>query len=278
MTGSPLRGFSRISAIVFSFVVLPGLLLGLWYEFSPPHSVMATKKIDPSPVASASVATEPITQRLAVSTPSTVTKPTDAQSPILELGDGRLSIGAVTLERKLRRLVIPAEVKMREGPVEYVLVSRHGKVHEAVFTTIATAHDIHVAALLLGITPEPDLGRDNSSTTVPGESAIVIMVEWDRNGPPARIFLSQSVNLIDPSTKATSGCLPEGAWLYNGSRFAPDGAFAATREASLISIIRDPDALINHPGATRDNDDIHTPNTAKLPSIGHPVRIILQVK
>jgi hypothetical protein len=35
---------------------------------------------------------------------------------------------------------------------------------------------------------------------------------------------------------------------------------------------------VNNPGASRDNDEIHTPNAAKLPKKDHPVRIILQVK
>jgi len=201
-----------------------------------------------------------------------------AEPKIVDLGGGRLSIGAVTFDRKTREITIPAEVNMREGAVEYVLVGRNGKVHEAVFTTDADAGDIHVAALLLGMKPQSDLGPQNSAAVMRREGAVAIRVEWDRNGPPERIFLNETVNMSDPTTKAVSGTLPSGAWLYNGSRIEPDGVFAATRHASIISIIRDEDSLVNNPGASRDNDEIHTPNAAKLPKKGHPVRIILQVK
>jgi hypothetical protein len=34
---------------------------------------------------------------------------------------------------------------------------------------------------------------------------------------------------------------------------------------------------VNNPGASRDDDEIHTPNAAKLPKKGHPVRIVLRV-
>ena len=197
---------------------------------------------------------------------------------VVNLGGTRFSVGAVTFDRKTREITIPAAVNMREGAVEYVLVGRNGKLHEAVFTTDAEARDIHVAALLLGVKPEPDLGPENSAATVRRQGAVVIRVEWDRNGPPERIFLNETVNLSDPSTGKVSATLPSGAWLYNGSRIEPDGVFAATRHASIISIIRDDDALVNNPGASRDNDEIHTPNAAKLPKQGHPVRIILQVK
>lgn len=201
-----------------------------------------------------------------------------AEPKVVDLGGERLSIGAVTLDRKTREITISAEVNMREGAVEYVLVNRGGKVHESIFVTDATATDIHVAALLLGLKPEPDLGPENAATIVRQHGAVVIRAEWDTNGPAQKVFLNETVNLSDPSTGKVSATLPSGAWLYNGSRMEPDGVFAATRHGSIISIIRDDDSLVNNPGASRDNDEIHTPNAAKLPKKGHPVRILIQVR
>lgn len=197
---------------------------------------------------------------------------------VVDLGGGRFAVGVVTIDRRLREITLPAEVNMVEGPVEYALVSKQGKIHEAVFATAAEARDLHVAALLLGVTPSSDLGPQNAAATVKRGAAVVITVEWERNGPTERIFLNEAVNLSDPSTKAVSGNLPAGAWIYNGSRIEGDGVFAATRHGSMISIIRDDDALVNNPGASRDNDEIHTPNAGKLPPKGHPVRMVLRVK
>jgi hypothetical protein len=159
-----------------------------------------------------------------------------------------------------------------------MLVGRNGKLHEAVFRTDAEARDIHVAALLLGVKPQSSLGQSDAAAVVRGQGAVVIRVEWERNGPMETAFLNEMVNLSDPSTGKVSGTLPSGAWLYNGSRIDADGGFAATRDASIISIIRDHDALVNNPGASRDNDEIHTPNPARLPEKGHPVRILLKVR
>ncbi len=197
---------------------------------------------------------------------------------VVDLGGGRFSVGRVNIDRNTREIRIPATVNMTEGPVEYMLVGHQGKVHEAVFTTDAEARDIHVAALLLGVKPHSDLGPPNAATVVRGQGAVVIRAEWDRNGPTESVFLNETVNLSDPSTGKIAGTLPSGAWLYNGSRIEADGVFAATRHASIISIIRDDDALVNNPGASRDNDEIHTPNAAKLPAKGHPVRMVLKVK
>lgn len=223
----------------------------------------------------------PVPPPPAVETPAPSPRAEDhapAEPKIVDLGGGKMTLGAVTLDRKSREITIPAEVNMRDGAVEYLLVGRKGKVHESVFATDAAASDIHVAALLLGMKPQADLGPEKAAAVVRREGAVVIRVEWDRNGPPASIFLNETVNLSDPATKAVAGTLPSGAWLYNGSRIEPDGVFAAARHASIISIIRDEDALINNPSASRDDDEIHTPNAAKLPKPGHPVRIILRVK
>jgi hypothetical protein len=197
---------------------------------------------------------------------------------VADLGGGRLSLGAVTLDRRTREICIPAVVNMREGPVEYVLVGRNGKVHEAVFSTDAEARDIHVAALLLGVKPQSDLGPPDSAAVVSGQGAVVIRVEWERNGPTQGAFLNETVTMSDPLTGQVSRLLPSGAWLYNGSRIEADGGFAATRSGSIISIIRDSDALVSNPGASRDNDEIHNPNSAKLPEKGYPVRILLKVR
>lgn len=203
---------------------------------------------------------------------------TNVQPMVLDLGGGCFSIGRVLFDSKSRTITIPAEVNMLDGAVEYILVGDKGKIHEAIFTTQAEAQDIHFAALLLKVKPAVDLGPLNSAASVRRENAAVITVEWDQNGSSERIFLNETVNLVDPSTQVVTAILPPGAWLYNGSRIEADGVFAATRSESIISIIRDDDALINNPGTTRDNDQIHAPNASKLPHKGHPVRIILQLK
>lgn len=250
-------------------VLIVGLLVGAWLLHRP-GSPTRMEKEAPAPV--------PVPEVKAAPAPPGPAPAAPAEPKVVELGGGRLAIGAVTLDRKTRAITIPAEVNMREGAVEYVLVNRDGKVHESVFVTNATATDIHVAALLLGMKPEPDLGPENAATVVRRQGAVVIRAEWDTNGPPQKIFLNETVNLSDPTTGSVSATLPSGAWLYNGSRFEADGVFAATRHGSIISIIRDDDSLVNNPGASRDNDEIHTPNAAKLPKKGHPVRIVVQVK
>jgi hypothetical protein len=205
-------------------------------------------------------------------------KPADPPPSVKDLGGGRFRVGTIEFDENKRTISIPASVHMREGPVEYILVSKHGKIHESVFVTHADARNIHLAALLLGMKKHPDLGPAGAAVEIGGEGAVEAWVEWERNGPPAKVPLNETVALADPESGARSGTLPAGPWLYNGSELTPNGTFLASKSGSVISIVRDPEALINNPGASRDNDDIHTPNAARLPKLQHPVKIVLKVR
>jgi hypothetical protein len=204
--------------------------------------------------------------------------PDVSKAMVTELGGGRFRVGVVEFDKYRRVVTIPCAVQMREGPVEYLLVTRGGKVHETVLVTDADPRDVHLAALLLGMRPEADLGPASGAVAQKDHGVVTAWLEWDRNGPPAREDLGALVVVKDPATGVQSGNLGTDWWLYNGSRVEADGVFAAKRSGSLISIIRDQDALINHPGSSRDQDDIHTPNEAKLPKVGHPVRVVLQLR
>ncbi|BCX46983.1 hypothetical protein HAHE_08910 [Haloferula helveola] len=201
------------------------------------------------------------------------------ESAVVPLGDERYRIGRVEFDKSKRTITVPAAVLMRENPVEYMLVTRKGKVHESVFVTDVEPRDIHVAALLMGMQPTAELGPMEQALAVPKGSAIQAWIEWDRNGPPAKINLHEALALTGAGGDgAGQSPAPATLWLYNGSRVQQDGTFVASRDGSVISIIRDGEALINYPGSTRDNDEVHIPNTEALPKVGHPVRIVFKLR
>lgn len=214
--------------------------------------------------------------------PTEPTEPPAAAEPpkpsVIPLGGSRFKIGQVEFDKAKRTVTIPAAVLMREGAVEYLLVARNGKVHESVFVTDVDPSHVHLAALLLGIQPSSDLGPADASVQVPKPAALQASVQWDKNGPPANIHLHEALAVAPPGEVTATGPAPATLWLYNGSRIRPDGTFVAHQEGSIISVIRDPDALINYPGDTRDNDEIHLPNAPALPKLEHPVRIILKLR
>jgi len=192
-----------------------------------------------------------------------------AESVIKSLGGGKLKVGDVLLDQFARTVLIPAEVNMYEGVMEYALVMESGKRHESIFSTRATAEHIHIACMLLGM----NAARQGAGEAVPDAQAVKIEVAWDTNGPEKRIPLSDCVALAEGSG-GPGRILPNSPWIYVGSQMDAAG-FIATREGSLISLITDSTALINNPHLDRENDKIHLANGQNLPRKGVAVRIIL---
>jgi hypothetical protein len=192
-------------------------------------------------------------------------------SGVRALGDGLFQVGLVRLDKNSRRIVFPAIVNLRDETIEYALVHKLGKTHESIFSTEARPQDIHVALLLLGVKPAMtnSFGPDGQAPPL-GDKASV-QVSWTNQGVRADCALEDLV--LNRETKKTLG---RGEWIYNGSNFS-EGAFTAQRDGSIISIHIDPDALINNPRPGRENDDLHTPNAAKLPPLGARVEISIRL-
>ena len=185
-------------------------------------------------------------------------------------GPGRFRIGEVIVDSERRVVTFPATVNMDAGNIEYAVVTETGKVHEALLKTAAKPEQIHLACLLLGMSPEK--GGDGSRPTA---TDLKVTVTWETNGPLAEHDLSQFVVISeDGMPSESSRTLPIGPWSYTGSVMDFAG-FAASREGSVIALISDPSALISNPREGAKRDDHHFPNKALLPAKDTPLRIVL---
>lgn len=174
-----------------------------------------------------------------------------AQGYLRESGPDELQIGSVKLNKRKRTISFPAKVAEKERPLEYALVHESGKTHEALLSTAAAVQDVHVAALLLDANGQ----------------APVIELTWRKHGGEAKVPLHELIGMKD-------GTL-DGVWRYNGSVFI-HGGFAASREGSLVALMNDPSALVNHPAAgALMKDDVFFAQTAKLPPEGVQVTVVM---
>jgi hypothetical protein len=185
-------------------------------------------------------------------------------------------IGLVELDKEKRTVSVKARVCLRTQVVEYALVTEKGKAYESLLTTEAAPADLHLAFLLLGI-GQGEIGSEfGRPMAVPATNAVKIQVTWSNtNGQLAAHSLAELVVLATSQPELGKPMVLE-KWFYNGSVFDSSG-FAAQQEGSIVSLIRDPLALINNPGGDRDNDNIHFPNARLLPVEGSPVRMIFQL-
>jgi hypothetical protein len=196
----------------------------------------------------------------------------DTNGAIRTLGGGLFQIGSVMLDQSNRFIRFPAAVQLRVETVEYAVVHQGGKTHESIFRTAARPQDIQVALLLLGARPQMTNSFGAQGDGPPLGDKVWIEAHWTNAGSVVKMPLEELVR-----NKETRQSMSHGEWIYNGSNFS-EGAFTAQRDGSIISIQSDPDALINNPRPGRENDDLHQPNTERLPAMGAPVEITIRLK
>lgn len=189
-----------------------------------------------------------------------------AKSLVQMSPDGSVSIGRVRMDPKARRISIPAQVNTNAGLVEYVLVTRQGKVHEALLATDASPTHLHLAFLLLDLAPQ---GGTNRTTHVRAE------VEWKGNGPTRRMPVSEWLMLTQDSPEGGRGSVLQVPSWDVGRAEIRDGRLSAEIEGSILSLIGDPSALINLPHRGPINDRLYACRTGKIPVVGMPVTLHL---
>jgi len=192
------------------------------------------------------------------------------------LGSNTFRLGQVEFDKDQRIVSLPARICIRTQVVEYALVTETGKTHESLLATEASPVDVHLAFLLLGVSQVSVPGDLKRSALSMDANALRIDVVWQTNGLTATFPLSALVSLTDGRPEGPGRPMSLEKWLYNGSEFDQWG-FGAQREGSLVALIRDPAALVNNPGADRDNDLIHFPNAQLVPGQGTPVRVVFRL-
>jgi hypothetical protein len=199
-------------------------------------------------------------------------QPTNEPS-VRPIGPGRFQVGQVTLDKQTRSVTFPGVVNQTEAIIEYLVVTRDGKLHESLLRTDVSPKEIHVAMLLLD-------AKGGGTSAVPEDplkpirgDPVIIEVSWKEKGREKRLRAEELV--FNTQTKTN---LAKGVWVYNGS-LLENGAFMADREGSIVSLITDPFALVNNPRPGRDNDDLCEVNTNTVPALDTRVEVkfILQL-
>jgi len=173
---------------------------------------------------------------------------------IKEISPDEVRVGEVRLLKRERTLIFTATVAVRAQALEYALVHETGKAHEALLVTKVPVQDVHVAALLI-----------EANGQVPK-----IEVSWRKNGGEARVALSDLIRV----QQVAADTLSANPWTYNGSEFH-QGGFAAMSEGSMVALVNDPAALVNHRAAAAlQRDDVFFANAERLPADGVPVSVM----
>lgn len=198
---------------------------------------------------------------------------------IREVSPGVFQVGGVKLEKAARRVSFPAKLNMTDGPLEYLLVTGQGKLHESVLKTDIAPHHLQVVMLLLGakgmqaapLTNAPSGGpitqtQGERNPPLPGEP-VLIEVTWTQDGKPQRRRIEELV-----FNKRAKEPMSNGPFTFTGSRVW-QGKFIAQTEGSVIALITDPDAVFNHSRPNRDADDTWVVRKQDVPPLDTVVEV-----
>ncbi len=200
-------------------------------------------------------------------------KPEPLPNPVIkEVAPGVLQVGTVKLIKKSREVHIPVTIEMREGLIEYLVVTGRGKVHESLLVTTAEPYHVQVAMLLLNAKGSGgQLIPEDGNKPVPGQP-VDIELHWKKNGKPKHARIEEFVQTVRPKMKPAK----KGPFIFNGSRVF-EGQFLAQRDGSIVSLITDNAAQFNNPRPGREDDEMWQPRSDNLPPVDSKATVVIRL-
>ena len=202
----------------------------------------------------------------------------------------------IVVDAKAGTVTVPAVVNPPQDPVEYLLIHRRGKKHEAVFWTPSKPSVLNAALLMIGLQPgknatykekepaptleEVQNGADPLVVTPPEGRPFWMTVRW-RDAEGDRVEHCVEDMVLDLTTKKPLGACQ---WIYLGGRMAqlykgdPE-VFIADLEGNLVSICYlTPDNHLATMAHERARDDQNWWMTKLLPEPGTEVEYVFHSK
>ena len=195
--------------------------------------------------------------------------------PIFQkIGPGVFSLGEIQINKSAKTLSLPAQVNMKKGLLEYVLVRNGGKTHESLFRTHIDPTQLQLAMLLIGAEGTDHPLSHQGARDVPKGNPVDITVSYMKNGrmtplkPESWIAKRVEDKMLDSEPLQ---------WVFTGSTVS-NGKFMAQADGSVISIYHDPAAMIDNASAGGESDRVWFVKEGTVPPIGTPVTLTITLK
>ena len=280
-----------IGAILLAVVVLLGSAAWLGLATVTSSTIVTAS---PAAVATASTVPEPATAQPGVPEAPAAPNPKEAEAlPEVPKADSKSELKALLPDKtlyletkpdKTMRVIVEAEVCLREGPLEVFLCKKNTKEHEAILRTAPDARYLHAALIAAGGKPGSPVQFVNQNT---GEAdykkatgtPIKVTVHYRKGGQlhthPAQEWIR------DMKTKKPMAH----DWVFAGSRFMKnpdrpdDPPYYTANNGEVIAISNFVDSMLDLPvEISRDNVELNfVADTAKIPPLLSKVWVILEV-
>lgn len=238
---------SPLLGLLIPIVTAIGLMLGC--EGSPPREEVRTKD--------KSVAKD--------------SKP--AESSKVEIDK---NVSLEVLPSKKRRVLVSAEVCLREGQLELLMCRKQTKEHESILTADVDARQIHKALLLAGADKGSPVRFEPKYRPASG-STIKVSVQFQDKDKPVTVSAQSWLK------SAKTNKLLELDWVFAGSRLVtnplePDKKIYLANDGDVICVSNFETALLDLPiKSPKENADLlFLANTERIPPLGTKVVVILE--
>lgn len=179
-----------------------------------------------------------------------------------------------------RRVIVQAEVCLREGMLEQLMCRKRTKEHEAILAADVDARDIHKALILAKATPGTTVKYKDDGTIVPPKGTKIKVTLKFKDDKGKEVTVPGRDWVRDLKTKRSL----EHDWVFAGSEFQVNPLekdkppLYAANAGDVICVSNFEGAMLDLPiNSSKNNAELEFEAfTERIPPLGSPVTVILE--
>ena len=196
------------------------------------------------------------------------------QPEVKNLGNGRFQIGNIIIDEDKKEVVVPGNLHMLEGPIEFIACTKGGmKEYESVLEMETDAISFNLSMILLGL--DPNKGKAAAyhfDPSAPDGDGVEISIQWNTDKGIKTIRAQELIHDMN-----TGKPFPADHWVYTGSVFLEDGQYLADLAGVLIGFVHDPASIIeSHFSGKFPGYGTYVVNKNHLLSVGDEIRMVIR--
>ncbi len=127
------------------------------FPFPPRFAFLMSGVVALAAAAPSVIRGETVSPPAPESAPPAEAKPSPPSPEVTKVGETGFKVGLVEFDGKTREIRFPAVVNMHQGMIEFPIVHKEGRVHEAIFATEALPLHVETALRLLRYKPSKEV-------------------------------------------------------------------------------------------------------------------------
>src|SRR4051794_8269044 len=195
------------------------------------------------------------------------------RAPATAPADGKLPF--IQVDAQAKQVRVECEAIRNEAALEFFCCATGGNEHESVLRSRVKPSDLHLALLMLGLTPgEPVRFNEAANKWLPPHGPPVqISVEFEKDGKLVNLPAYRLMKNF-----ATKDEAQPFTWIFVGSRMTEDNRYASNLSGYIVSVVNFDGTVIDVPQlASNANETLQwVTNVELLPPTGTKVTMILE--